>query len=186
MPSRVQSGSSVPAQSSRDRLTRDCRREELEDRHLGGIETAGDRRDREQDGPAARERFRPQVIGFTLRAVGPRQNRRRSTPRSDLLQAGVRGGGRETRSPSPAPAEASRALTTAGNSALRTEVLDVSTPFGAMAPLRTFLRLVLCRRDAARRSRGWNKDEVISWRHDACVKRRSDTKIKRLSKGEHR
>ena len=61
---------------------------QVQDRHLRGIEAARHRRDREQHGPAARQQLRPEVIGFALRAVGPREDRRRPARRRDPLQAG--------------------------------------------------------------------------------------------------
>ena len=42
-------------------------------RHLGRVEAARLGRDREEDGAAAGQDFRPDVVGFTLRVVGPRQ-----------------------------------------------------------------------------------------------------------------
>ena len=64
-------------------------------RHLGRIEPARLRRDREEDGAAAGQDFRPEVVGFALRAVGPRQHLGRPPGGRHALQPGRRVVGRE-------------------------------------------------------------------------------------------
>ena len=63
--------------------------------HLGRIEPARLRRDREEDGVAAGQDFRPEVVGFALRAVGPRQHLRCPPGGRHALQPRRRVGGRE-------------------------------------------------------------------------------------------
>ena len=59
-------------------------------RHLGRLEPARLRRDREEDGAAAGQDFRPEVVGFALRVVGPRQHLRRP-PAADTRCSPVAG-----------------------------------------------------------------------------------------------
>src|SRR5215471_15471299 len=42
--------------------------------HRGGIESARLRRNREEDGVVAWQKFWPEMVSFTMRAVGPRQH----------------------------------------------------------------------------------------------------------------
>ena len=71
---------------------------QIQNRHLRGIESAPERHDREEHRAAARQPLRPDVVGFALRRVGPREHGRRSTRGRDTLQSG-RGiaGGRDDR-----------------------------------------------------------------------------------------
>ena len=55
-------------------------------RHLRRIEPARLRRDGEEDGAAAGQDFRPDVVGFALRVVGPRQHLRRPAGGRHALQ----------------------------------------------------------------------------------------------------
>ncbi len=52
------------------------------------IDAAGERSNRKENGLAARKRFRPPVVGFALRAIGPREDRGWPTSRADPQQAG--------------------------------------------------------------------------------------------------